>query len=262
MTTSLDFLAHLRLESARFGAALRDTDPAARVPTCPDWNAGDLLYHLAEVFQFWATVVAERADDPGPIEAAKPVRPDSQVALLALYERCTAMLLDTLEATPDEVPVWTWSADHSVGFVRRRMAHEALIHRLDAELTAGGPTPVDPALATDGVDELLQHFFAHPHWAEYHADGPLARLRTTDTGATWLVQLGGFSGRSPDTGNTYDHEPCLWLVASGEPSFTMSETARDLDAWLWSRPTVAEPTIEGDRTAFQSFAAFIAEGIV
>ena len=33
---------------------------------------------------------------------------------------------------------WTWSTDQTVGFIVRRQAHEALIHRLDAELTAGG----------------------------------------------------------------------------------------------------------------------------
>ena len=43
-----------------------------------------------------------------------------------------------------------------MGFVRRRQAHEALIHRIDAELTAGRRTPVDPLLGADGVDEALR----------------------------------------------------------------------------------------------------------
>ena len=39
-------------------------------------------------------------------------------------------------ADPAE-PAWTWSAEQTVGFTLRRQAHEALIHRLDAEQTAG-----------------------------------------------------------------------------------------------------------------------------
>lgn len=38
-----DYLDHLRTESARFRAVLTDCDPAARVPACPEWDAGDLL---------------------------------------------------------------------------------------------------------------------------------------------------------------------------------------------------------------------------
>ena len=44
-----------------------------------------------------------------------------------------------------------WADDKTVGYIRRRQAHEALIHRLDAELTAGAVTPLDPDLAADGV---------------------------------------------------------------------------------------------------------------
>lgn len=38
-----DFLRHLRTESARAREVLRDADPAARVPGCPDWTVDDLL---------------------------------------------------------------------------------------------------------------------------------------------------------------------------------------------------------------------------
>jgi hypothetical protein len=51
------------------------------------------------------------------------------------------------------------------------------------------------------------------------------------------------------------------VVDAGEASFTVSTTARDLDAWLWNRPTLTEPIIEGDRTDFRAFAAVIAKGV-
>ena len=66
-TTRLDFpvyLEHLRTNSARFRDVLADCDPAARVPACPDWDAGDLLWHLAGVQWFWASVIRDRPAAP------------------------------------------------------------------------------------------------------------------------------------------------------------------------------------------------------
>jgi uncharacterized protein (TIGR03083 family) len=258
----IDFLAHLRSDAARFGEVLRDADPATRVPPCPDWDADDLLWHLAEVFLFWATIVRERLAEPDAAEDAKPPRPADHAGLLALYDRATAELVATLEATPDDTPCWTWSDDHRAGFVRRRMSHEALIHRLDAEITTGALTDVDPALAADGVYEALQHFYGgYPDWSDYRADGPIGRVRTTDTGGEWIVRLGGFSGLSPNTGKAYDNEPSLEIVEDGAPTFTVSGPARDLDAWIWNRPTLTEVAVDGDHADFQAFAAVIAEGV-
>src|SRR5665811_2356206 len=46
--TELDYLSHLALDSARFVEVLRQAPSGARVPTCPDWDADDLLWHLGE----------------------------------------------------------------------------------------------------------------------------------------------------------------------------------------------------------------------
>ena len=43
-----DYLEHIRSESRRFREVLSTCDPDARVPGCPEWNAADLLWHLAE----------------------------------------------------------------------------------------------------------------------------------------------------------------------------------------------------------------------
>lgn len=258
----IDFLAHIQAESARFAAVLRDTDPAAPVPTCPEWTAADLVWHLAEVQLFWCAIVRDRLTDPGAAGAAEPERPAGYAALLALGQRASTELAAALEGTADDVRVWSWSADESVGFVRRRMAHEALVHRLDAELTVGPASDVDAELATDGVREVLQLVLGgSPAWSVFSPTGPLGRLRTSDTGAEWLVQLGGFSGQSPNSGKTFDHRPVLELVDSGEPAYTVSAPARDLDAWVWNRPTLTDVTVEGDRGAFDALAALIGQGV-
>ena len=253
---ALDFLAHVRAESSRFGEVLRDADPAAAVPTCPDWTADDLLYHLAEVFDSWTRVVRDGANGE---EIAPPERPADRPALVALYDRATADLLDTLASTPGDRPIWSWvSEDVTASWVHRRMAHEALIHRIDAELTTGTLSDVDAQLAADGVAEVVRYFFGwRAPWSEVF-DGPLARLAATDTGDEWLVQVGTWSGTSPVSGNTYEGEPCLSLVADGVPAFSITSTARDLDAWLWNRPTISPPVIDGDASTLQ---AMIAKGL-
>jgi hypothetical protein len=50
----------------------------------------------------------------------------------------------------------------------------------------------------------------------------------------------------------------LFLVDAGEPSFEVSGTARDLDAWVWNRPPLGEISRTGDISAFE---AVIAEGV-
>jgi hypothetical protein len=73
--------------------------------------------------------------------------------------------------------------------------------------------------------------------------------------------MGTLSGTSPQSGTTYTDETALEVLDDATPSFTVTGSARDLDAYLWSRPTVAEIQVEGDDADYQSFAAAIAEGI-
>src|SRR5215472_9339496 len=80
MGTQVDHLSHLAQESARFAEAIRQAPPEAPVPTCPDWNADDLLWHLAKVQYFWGTVVREglagdKADELTPERPGEPGRP-------------------------------------------------------------------------------------------------------------------------------------------------------------------------------------------
>ncbi len=55
----LDYVAHLTADSARFAAVIDGLSPDAAVPSCPGWNADDLLWHLGQVQWFWGTVVRE-----------------------------------------------------------------------------------------------------------------------------------------------------------------------------------------------------------
>ena len=184
----------------------------------------------------------------------EPVRPEGYPAVLEFFDVSSAKLVDALAGTADNVAVWTWlDTDHSVGFVRRRQAHEALIHRLDAELTAGVVTELDAGLATDGVHEAIEWMFGGtPRWASSKPDGPVGRLAATDTDTSWPVQVGHWSGTSPNNGQTYTDEQMLFLVDAGEPSFEITGTAADLDAWIWSRPPRRAIRRSGETAALEA----------
>jgi uncharacterized protein (TIGR03083 family) len=264
MAAKLDYFAHIRRESARFAGCLATADRSARVPTCPDWDAADLLWHLTEVQLFWGAIVRERLSDPDAAEAAKPERPDDFRALLTLFDQATVALLDALASTPGRTEVWTWAGDHSVDFVLRRQAHEALIHRLDAELVVGDPTLVDRDLASDGVDEALTIMFGEvPSWGAFTPDGTHGAIATTDTLAEWTIEFGRFVGTGPDSGNRYDLDSFV-VIDRGtglEPVFTARGKAADLDAWLWGRGPVSAIGVDGDRDGFTRFEQIVARGV-
>ncbi|HTS95232.1 MAG TPA: maleylpyruvate isomerase family mycothiol-dependent enzyme [Streptosporangiaceae bacterium] len=264
MNSDLDYVGHLARESARFAEVLAEVPPDARVPSCPDWNADDLLWHLAEVQWFWGTIVRERVNRERA-EQLKPPRPADRAGLWDFYDRARHDLAEVLAATPPDEAAWTWSDDHTVGFIRRRQAHEALIHRVDAELTAGDRTPLDPVLSADGVDEALRVIYGGlPGWATFTPDAAqTVRLRATDTGDTWLVTLGQFRGTDPGDGTAYD-EPDAHPADRDPGTDAAAEvtgTAADLDCWLWHRPPLTPVETSGDRQVLSRYESAIGPGI-
>src|SRR4029077_5072726 len=118
----MDPTAIIRAEAQRFADVLAATAPDARCPTCPEWSASDLLWHLIVVHQFWAGVLArgvttdpnvaaiERvaAAAPAHSDGAAPARPDNTADLLALREQATTALLEQLDRLDDAEPRWSW----------------------------------------------------------------------------------------------------------------------------------------------------------
>lgn len=245
------YLDHIRRESVRFREVLTDTEPAISVPSCPGWTAADLLFHLGRV-QHWRThVVTGRPADPteGYVE---PERPTAYDRLLAFFDEWSDRLAGALADADPADECWSWSADHTVGFVLRRQAHEALIHRLDAELTAGAPTALDPALAADGVHECLDLMYgAMPPWGSFTPLPHHVEFAINDRDTSVWVQLGVFSGTSPD-GVERTGEPDLHVVpAPGiDADAVVSGTAADLDSWLWHRGDDSGIHVTGDKDVY------------
>ncbi len=254
-----DYLDHIVVGSARFRTVLADCDPAARVPACPDWDAGDLLWHLAEVQWFWSKNMARRPDAPDD-SLVHPTRPPAYRDLLAAFDEYSAGLVAALRSADPAEPAWSWSAEQSVGFTFRRQAHEALIHRLDAEQTAGTVTALDPALALDGVAEALDVMYGGeaPAWGRIEPGEAHVRLDATDLGVSLWAQPCEFFGTDPDSGTNYDGPHVLRVDDPGTiVAAVIAGTAADLDAWLWKRRDATAVTMTGDRAALDAFLAAV-----
>lgn len=255
-------LAHIRTESQRFRDVLADCDPAVRVPACPDWDASDLLWHLTGVQRFWAGIVRTRP--AAPAEVVDPERPTSYDGLLAAFDEHSAALVDALEAADPAEEAWHWSPVQTVGTTFRRQAHEALIHRLDAEQVAGAVTPLDPALAGDGVLEVLEVMYGGepPAWGRFDASPYSVRVEVADLGESIWVRPGLLTGTEPVSGKVYDGPHLLVVGDPGSPAdAVVSGAAADLDAWLWRRRDDAGIVARGDAEAYGAFRAAVDQAI-
>jgi uncharacterized protein (TIGR03083 family) len=209
-------LEHLRDDSAALLAAYR-AEPTAPVACCPGWDRTELLAHTAGVH---AWVRAQLATGPGErIRLSTVEGPPEGEALPDWYEAGAAELIDGL-ATMDVAAMWpTWAGPQPGTFFPRRMAQETAIHRRDAD-----PSPLDPAFAVDGVDELLELFVPRlPTERLAEARGSI-HLHATDADGEWLVHL------SPD-GVTFEHGHAKGDVA-------VRAAAGDLLLWAWNRAEV------------------------
>jgi len=250
------YLQHIRDESQRFRDVLADCDPAAAVPPCPDWRADDLLWHLGEVQHLWTWVVTNRPKGPDAYD--QPERPGDHAGLLSFYDQQYVALVEALGAAEPTDEAWTWSQDHTVDFIYRRQAHEALIHRRDAELAAGTLTPFPVDLAADGVDEVLDVMYGGcPPWGEFSPLPHFVRVDVTDSGDHVWVQLGRFHGT--DSEGTVHDEDDLHVVADPgvEPDAVISGTAEVLDARIWRRADGADIHLAGSLEIIDRFRSII-----
>ncbi|MBD7979838.1 maleylpyruvate isomerase N-terminal domain-containing protein [Oerskovia merdavium] len=249
----MDALASIARDSALFLDAVRAARPDARVPACPEWGAADLTYHLAEVQDFWSAVVGPaegRGLDGDDVRTLR--RPDDDAALPTLAAEATARLLAALAGRDPHEPCWSWhDAGRTVGWVRRRQAHEALVHRVDAEQTAGRDvTSADPEVAADGVDEILRVLVdGIPEWATFTPDGSTISVAVDGPGETprsWELAFGRLAGTGPESGTAYDLDSAQLVDLPGSTSAQVSGAAWDLDLWLWGRGERDGLVVRGD----------------
>ena len=188
-----------------FADALAGADLATPVPTCPEWTLLDLACHMGRIHRWATLLVRERAQER--MRAPRDGEPGAGDDVAGWLRDGGHALVDTLRAADPDEPMYSWGADQHVRFWSRRQLHETVIHHADAQLALGRPVAIAPAVAADGIDELLDNLLAARHFspkvAEVRGDGETIHLHAVDTPdaggmGEWLVTM------QPD-GYSYSH---------------------------------------------------------
>ncbi len=197
---AVELSEHLEGLRAALVAFVRYADRAgldAPVLTTPDWTVRQLIAHQGMVHRWAAANVRGEECDPEALErqgltVADPVE--------WLGDGAIEVVQAISEAPEDlEALVFLLDAPPARRFWARRQCHETTIHAVDALSAALGRYPtaadtwIDPALALDGIDELLTGFVTRPR-ARLRSDEPV-RIAVlpddlpTDAQRGWLVHV-------------------------------------------------------------------------
>ena len=212
------------------------------VPTCPTWCVRDLVAHVGGV-QRWATSYVRTCDTEPPTRESQAVFFDapSDDGLLDWFRAGCTELADTLAAADPAMECWSFlRAPSPLAFWARRQAHEAGIHRVDAETARGPVTAFEPEFAADGIDELLCGFLARRR-GRLVADPPVTlAVRATDVEAAWTVAV------HPD------HREVTAGPGGLEGADCLVEgPASDLYLVLWNRAGTEPLDVTGDRSVLE-----------
>lgn len=224
--------------------AAAEAGPDAEVPTCPGWRVRDLLRHTTKVHR-WATAFVVEGHTAYHPDGGEPALDGDE--LLAYYREGHAGLVDALRAAPETLECWTFlPAPSPLAFWARRQAHETAVHRADAESAlATGPGAVDPALAADGIDELLGGFHGRDSSRVRTPDPRILRVRATDTGDVWTVHLSATEPpRTERVAQATAAERAAVERAAVDVEF--SGSADRLYLTLWNRLPADAVTVTGD----------------
>ncbi|UGQ14020.1 maleylpyruvate isomerase family mycothiol-dependent enzyme [Yinghuangia sp. ASG 101] len=182
-------------ETDRLAAVARGGDLTAPVPTCPGWTVAKLLKHVGTAHAWAAAMVRAGASDT-PVAARSldlglPDEPSGLPDWLTAGARESAAYLR--EAGPD-APAWTFGPVPHARFWGRRMLHETLTHRLDAELALGITPRIAPEVAADTIDEfltILPHTLARAAEPPAYGSGETLHIHTSggDRAGEWTITL-------------------------------------------------------------------------
>ena len=170
--------------------------------------------------------------DPRP-SSLRPVPDDQMVG--GGFGSSSTRSAPTLDGADPDVTCWSWSPEHRVGFAQRRMAQEAAVHRWDAEEAAGDPSPIESALAIDGIDEFVE--FSGASIRPRRDDETVSLVATED-------RHGCSVPRRQRRGRRRWQTRCR-----------RNGTASDLLLALWRRPVLERLLITGDHEALDRFLA-------
>jgi uncharacterized protein (TIGR03083 family) len=214
------------------------------VPACEGWDVGELVWHVAGVYEHKVRVMADKAW-PQDWPPAGDFDDDDEIAFLRAAK---AHLFEEFARHELDEDTVTFGADSTIAFWVRRMACEVAVHRYDGEEAHGQTTPIPDDLAIDGVDEMLRVMLAGPWWQEkVQTAHPVDALVGFEVGGRrWLCDV-----REKSATVSEDD--------SGTAATSVSGTPMAVFLWLWGRISDEAVTVSGDAATGREIRARLAE---
>jgi uncharacterized protein (TIGR03083 family) len=174
-------------------AVIRTADPATAVSTCPGWTLRQLVSHVGRGDR-WAAAIVETGERVQFRDVPDGRAPDDPADAGAWLHEGARLLIDDVAADPDK-QVWTFLGPRPAQWWVRRRLHESTVHRGDAALALGVPFEIDPALAADGLSEMLDMLAVRPDYAPGALAGRSLHLHATDpdlgAAGEWILRGDG-----------------------------------------------------------------------
>jgi uncharacterized protein (TIGR03083 family) len=151
------YVAEIEASTTGLAEILAEYDPGLPIPTCPEWTLRQLVTHVGRAHRWAAEITRTRSQAFIPFRQVPDGRlPDDRAEQCTWLRAGAARIVDAVREAGSDV-VWSFTGLTPAGFWLRRMAHETLVHRADAQLAAGAePEPViDAEVAADAIDEWL-----------------------------------------------------------------------------------------------------------
>jgi uncharacterized protein (TIGR03083 family) len=226
-----EHIAELDRQGQALAAAAGRAGLDAAVPPCPGWRVRALLDHTGGVHHWAAAHVREGASCN-----QQDLVPAPATGVLEWYVAEHAALVTALREAPADIDSWTFlPAPSPLAFWARRQAHEAAIHRADAEAAAGTRPTYPTEFAADGIDELVTGFVARRR-GRLVSDPPRTLLiAPTDSPLRWHVTI------RPD-GRRISKE-------AAPADCTVAGSASELYQLLWNRGSRERVEVDGDPAA-------------
>jgi uncharacterized protein (TIGR03083 family) len=250
----VDTATALTNENAAFAELLRDADLSMPVPTCPEWSLEQLMRHVGRGDRWCAQIVSEKLTDrldPREVSAGKPpAGRDNEMAWLRGGVRA---LIDAVEKSGAQTPVWTFLGPRPASWWIRRRLHETVVHRADAALTLGIEFTITPTIAADAITEYLERVMIRaaendPAWGGPPLDiGQSLHLHATDSG---LGVAGEWTIFGRESGIEFEH-------GHGKATVALRGPARDLLLAIVRRADVTDLGVEifGDQEVWDTWLA-------
>jgi uncharacterized protein (TIGR03083 family) len=211
----------------------------APVPSCPGWTVLDLVLHVGLAHRWAVAVLQGEPTDRWPTEPAVRAEGIGSGDVLDWFDDGMATLLHVLASSPEDLHAFFFLKDapRPREAWARRQCHETTIHAVDAmaarlgRLPAAAETWISPALAVDGIDELLTGFVPRKSGRVRTEPGepPLRLLvRLTDVDRAWSLAISA-DPVTTSTGTRQQQE------AHGIPDVVWEGTAVGAYLAVWNR---------------------------